>query len=206
MKFVMLVEGKTEKGVLQQFLDRFLNKKLENRVGVKIAIAVSLKDLKIKATNYLTSPNSSDYIAVIGLRDLYGFEEIKRGNRSKDEFYTYAIDKIEKEINQPKFKMFFAVHELEAWLFSQPDIFHRKIQSQIKHIGSQPEQINFDHPPAKLLGEIYRNHLGKNYGKTTDGWNLFNSLDPGVACEKCPKLKEMLDEMLELATRALPES
>jgi len=35
--------------------------------------------------------------------------------------------------------------------------------------------------------------------KILDGSDLFSRLDPEIAGRKCPRLKEMLDEMLKLA-------
>ena len=43
-----------------------------------------------------------------------------------------------------KFRLFFAVHEFEAWLLSQPDIFPREIKNALQNRIAQPEQVNFD--------------------------------------------------------------
>lgn len=67
---------------------------------------------------------------------------------------------------------------------------------------NQPEQVNFNEPPAKLLKKIYKNEQRKGYKKTTDGLQLFKKLDPGQAAKKCPYLRQTLEEMLALAKAA----
>ncbi len=62
--------------------------------------------------------------------------------------------------------------------------------------------MNFDEPPGKLLGRLYQEKLGRSYKKVIDGTNLFQSLSPDRAYEKCPALKALLDDMLSLAKQA----
>lgn len=59
--------------------------------------------------------------------------------------------------------------------------------------------MNFDEPPAKLLERLYREKLRKSYKKVIDGANLFAALKPEIAYEKCPALKRLMDDMLQLA-------
>jgi hypothetical protein len=40
------------------------------------------------------------------------------------------------------------------------------------------------------------------YKKVTHGSALFSKLDPNLAYTKCPRLKELLDEMLKMAKEA----
>jgi hypothetical protein len=42
----------------------------------------------------------------------------------------------------------------------------------------------------------------RTYKKTTHGSELFSQLDVELAYAKCPRLKELLDEMLNLAKSA----
>jgi hypothetical protein len=65
-----------------------------------------------------------------------------------------------------------------------------------------PESVNFDSPPSKFLGSLYRKHNRGEYKKTVDGRQLFKRLKAEEVAEKCPRLKEMLDEMLNLAVQA----
>ena len=65
-----------------------------------------------------------------------------------------------------------------------------------------PEKVNFEEPPAKLLERIYSQKTSRRYKKVTNGRELFGRLDPNVAYGKCPRLKELLDVMLKLAEEA----
>ena len=86
-------------------------------------------------------------------------------------------------------------------MLSDPKIFPRDIKDAIK--VQNPETVNFDEPPAKLLTKLYKAKTKHTYQKVIHGNELFNNLDPNVAYKKCPYLKEMLDEMLRLAQRRL---
>lgn len=76
------------------------------------------------------------------------------------------------------------------------------IKSALPGRITQPEEVDFDEPPAKLLDRIYKARTKRTYKKTTYGKDLFAELDPAVAVQKCPRLKEMLSEMLKLAKDA----
>jgi hypothetical protein len=103
--------------------------------------------------------------------------------------------------------MFFAVHETEAWLLSQPGIFPAKVRERMQNAWAQrPEQVDFNDPPATRLDSIYLRALNRGYAKPVDGRNLFRDLDPDEAYAKCPYLKLMLETMLDLAKKALKEN
>jgi len=99
--------------------------------------------------------------------------------------------------------MFFAVHELEAWLLSDLEIFPKNIRKRLSKLKKDPEEVNFNEPPAKLLEKIYRSVTGKNYKKVTYGKQLFKNLNPETAAEKCPNLKKLLNEILTMAESAI---
>ncbi len=67
----------------------------------------------------------------------------------------------------------------------------------------QPETINFNEPPSHLLERLYRDKLRHTYKKVVNGKELFDRSDPEIAYNKCPRLKELLDEMLRLAHEAM---
>ena len=92
------------------------------------------------------------------------------------------------------------MHELEAWLLAEPTVLPREVRVSLP--ATPPERINFREPPAKLLDRLYTNKLNRRYKKTTDGTNLFRALDPAVAYAKCPNLKLLLDDVVQLAKEA----
>jgi hypothetical protein len=119
------------------------------------------------------------------------------------ERYTWAKEHLEQRVGHPKFRQHFAVHETEAWLLADPEVLPREVCKALPAKISRPETINFNEPPASLLNRTYRERLGKGYRKAIDGPNLFQSLSPDRAYEKCPALKALLDDMLSLAQEAL---
>lgn len=204
MKFIIFVEGYTENKALPQFLKKWLDPKLTNPVGIKTVRfegwAQMVKDVPLKAKMHLNGPQKDEIIAVISLLDLYG-PTFYPGNLTQyDDRYNWGKQYIEQQVGHTKFYHFFAVHEVEAWLLSDPDIFPFKVKNAFPSGVQNPETINFDEPPAKLLERLYPQHIGRSYKKVVNGKELFGKLNPEVAYQKCPKLKELLDKMLELAS------
>lgn len=204
MKFILFVEGDIEHKALPTFFKRWLDPQLDSPVGIQSVKFNGWSDLKkevrTKACLYLNSKQASEILAVFSLMDLYGPDFYPDDKQTVNERYEWAKENIEKEVNHPKFRQFFAVHEIEAWLLSQPDIFPREVRNEIAKKSLHPEQVNFQHPPSKMLKTLYETHLKRNYKKVVDGEGLFGKLHPQDAYNKCPRLKEMLDEMLALAS------
>lgn len=203
MKFVMFVEGYTEKIALSEFIKRWLDKRLKKPVGIKIVrfegCAELIDDVKKKAHMYLDK--DKDVIAVISLLDLYGAMSYPENKKTALERYTWGKKLLEEKVNHRKFMQFFAVHETESWLLSDPSIFPLEIQKTLPGKVKTPEEINFNNPPAKLLEKLYWKKLKKKYKKPIHGKELFAKLDPEKAYQKCPYFKKMLDEMLNLARK-----
>ncbi len=138
---------------------------------------------------------------MISLLDLYGPTFYPNNLTECKERYHWAKEYIEKKVSQPKFFQFFAVHEVEAWLLSQPDIFPLKVKAAFENKIQSPEKVNFNEPPAKLLERLYPLHISRSYKKVVNGKELFGKLDPDVAYQKCPKLQQLLNKMLELVKK-----
>jgi len=203
MKFVLFVEGHTEDKALPAFLKRWLDPRLESPVGIQPVRFEGwpelFRDAAQKAKMHLNGPSKDKIIAVISLLDLYGPTFYPADLTESDERYSWAKQKIEDNVGEKKFLQFFAVHEVEAWLLSQPDIFPATIRNAFPGKIAKPETVNFDEPPAKLLDRLYQQHTKRTYKKVVNGRELFGRLDPVVAYEKCPRLRELLDTMLVLA-------
>lgn len=202
MKFILFVEGYTEDKALPKFLKKWLDPKLTRPIGIKTVRfdgwAELVSDAPLKARMHLNGPAKDEIIAVISLLDLYGPTFYPNDCTDSKSRYDWAKKKMESDVCQSKFFQFFAVHEVEAWLLSEPEIFPSAVQKAFKKIDC-PETVNFDEPPAKLLERLYHSHVKRSYKKVVNGKELFGKLDPDVAYQKCPKLKELLDKMLELA-------
>jgi len=206
MKFILFVEGHTENKAIPLFLKRWLDPKLSKRVGIKSVRFEGwpelVKDSPTKANLYLLQDN---VIAVIALLDLYGPTIYPDNENTAKKRYQWAKRHLEGNVNQANFFQFFAVHEVEAWLLSDPAIFPNSIKPSVQKISKSPEDINNTTPPAKQLNDIYRKKTNKRYKKVVYGKDLFTKLDPSVAYKKCPRLKELLDAMLKLAKDATKE-
>jgi hypothetical protein len=206
LKFVLFVEGKTERA-LREFLQSWLNAKLPQRVGIKIVRFEGWRDyyegIVRKVELSLSGKSGADVIAAIGLLDLYGPTFYPQDRKTADERYAWGKRHLEERVNQPRFRQHFAVHETEAWLLADPEILPREVSTALPGRCARPEEVNFEEPPAKLLARLYRAKLGKPYKKVIDGANLFQSLQPERAAEKCPALRALLEDMLRLATGAV---
>lgn len=206
MKFILFVEGDTERA-LPPFFKRWLDPQLPQRVGIDpvrfTGWAEQRRETKKRAHLYLNSRQAAEIIGVISLLDLYGPDFYPARLTGADERYEWAKHEIEGEVGHPKFRQFFAVHETEAWLLSQPELFPAEVRAAFPGRVDQPETINFNEPPARLLGRLYRDRLRRTYKKIVNGKELFEGLEPDVAYRKCPRLKELFDEMLRMAKEAM---
>jgi hypothetical protein len=210
MRFILLVEGRTEHRVIGDFLGRWLNPQLRKRVGMDVVNLKNFGAFKNKAAerarDYLGGGEGRHVIAVIGLLDLYGPDRsdfYPLNKQSADERYDWGVAYFEQQVDNPsRFRMFFAVHELEAWLLSQPSVLPREVAERVARDRRDPEKVNFNRPPAKMLRESYTQELHREYKKTVDGPRLFAQLDPETARQRCPHLKRLLDDMLALAKKA----
>jgi hypothetical protein len=201
VKFVLFVKGHTEHRVLNAFLKRWLDPRLPQPVGISTVrfegFHALLKDLPIKVPMYL---KKEDVIAVISLIDLYGPtypESLKTVNAR----IKWATERLSKGFDPQRYRHFFAVHETEAWLFSEPSIFEGPVKNDLGKLKQPPEKVDSNKPPSKRLHDLYLKHLGKGYKKVSDGAVLFRKLNPEAVYHKCPRFKEMLDTMLAMAQR-----
>lgn len=206
MRFILFVEGYTEDKALPAFLKRWLDARLMKPVGIRVVRFEGwpelVKDVAKKAKMHLNGPCKEDVIAVISLLDLYGPTFYPKTSKESSQRYDWAKQYMEQLVSEQKFFQFFAVHEVEAWLLSEPEIFPQKVKNAFPKKIDRPETVNFSEPPAKLLERLYSLHTHRSYKKVVHGRELFGKLNPEIASQKCPRLRELLDKMLELAKEA----
>jgi len=206
MKFILFVEGRTESKNVPSFLKRWLDVKLKYPIGLKPVRfggwSELVNDMPKKALMYLNGPDREDIVGVIGLLDLYGPTFYPQNTITANDRIDWARNELERRVGDKCFRMFFAVHEVEAWLLSQPEVFPPKMSQALSRESKHPENVDFDTPPSRRLEILYRRETGREYKKTTHGSQLFAKLDPEVAASKCPQLRCMLECMLEMAENA----
>lgn len=208
-RIALFVEGDSERGdarrkTLPAFFHKWLDPKLPglSKVGIHAVkfqgVSDFLDDLPKKAELYLTERRAN---FMVGLVDLYGLPP-DRIDLSKYGPIKEKVAAARKHIRElvplefrDRFRQHFAVHETEAWLLAYPEKWPISVRDQIRK--RPPEQVNFNEPPAKFLKRI----LGGRYKKTVHAKNLFPVVDPQVAMDKCPFLKLLADDLLEIAKR-----
>jgi hypothetical protein len=202
VKIVLLVEGDTEKSVLPGFFQRWLKGKVDPLPGI---FAVNAKGcdklLKACAQKAAMHLDSRDVLGVIGLIDLHG-PECPPHCTTTDKRRDYLRELLEKEVDSPRFRQHFAIHELEAWLLSDPNIFPPAVKKALPRKVHAPEQCSGPDLPGALLARLYREKTAKDYKKRVHGSELFAKLDPTIAADKCPALAALLGDLLDLARTA----
>jgi hypothetical protein len=203
-RIALFLEGETERS-LPPFIHRWLDPQLPagRKVGITPVkfhgVSNYLDDLPKKVKSYLDDGRAN---LVVGLVDLYGIPadrvDLSRHAAVRDKIVAardYMRGLVPKECRD-RFRQHFAVHEVEAWLLAYPEELskEKEIQAQIKK--RPPEQVNFNEPPAKFLKGILH-----KYKKTVTAMNLFPKVDPQIAIDKCPYLKQFMEDLLSLAKR-----
>jgi Domain of unknown function (DUF4276) len=206
MKFVLFVEGTTERKGLPEFLKRWLDPRLPASIGIKPVkfqgSPAYYEEIESRVDLALSGKGGADVVAAIGLLDLYGLSFCPADRKTTGARKAWAKEHLEKRVGNARFRQHFAIHETEAWLLAHPENLPPEVQKALPGKAAHPETVNFDEPPAKLLARLYREKLDRTYKKVIDGTNLFQSLSPDRAYEKCPALKALLDDMLSLAGQA----
>ncbi len=62
----------------------------------------------------------------------------------------------------------------------------------------EPESINFDEPPSRLLARLYRNRLKRSYRKVIDGAKLLQRISPEAVYKRCEHFRMLADDLLRL--------
>jgi len=121
------------------FLRKWLDAHLAQRVGVQPVRFEGWKDLYQdvgrRTRMYLNGPQASEILGVVSLLDLYGPDIYPAAASTADERYTWAREHIEHKVGDCRFRQFFAVHETEAWLLSQPANFHPDVRQSLSCEG-----------------------------------------------------------------------
>ncbi|MBI2302203.1 MAG: DUF4276 family protein [Armatimonadetes bacterium] len=202
--FVVVAEGGTERRVLGPLLQRWLATRFASAPGVKVHSASGLgKHQKLReqlARLTPDAPGANEVIAVISLLDLHGCGlTFPPSYWSLKQRIRWATRRIETGADAPRFHHCFAVHEVEAWLLAQPEVFPAEVRRRLRKLAVNPEEVDDLDPPAARISEAYRGALNRAYEKVRDGARLFGRLDPEIAASRCPNLRLLLDLLYRCA-------
>jgi hypothetical protein len=132
VKFVVFVEGETEKTAVVGFLKRWLDARLSKPVGVVPVFSRGCSDyldsIQEKVRRQLAPKGGVDILAAVGLLDLYGLTIYPRGVETIRDRYAWAKRHVEAKVGHPKFTQHFAVHESEAWLFGDARVLPERVR------------------------------------------------------------------------------
>lgn len=148
------------------------------------------------------------------LLDFYGLPEDFPGRRealSAGDPHGEVValqERFAAELNHQRFIPFLALHELEAWLFSAPDVVEAhfgkahladQLQTVVQQAGA-PELINHGedtHPKARL------HSLVGGYKETSDGPTLLEKIGITVIRAACPHFNGWLNRLETLGGGAV---
>ena len=204
MKFILLVEGDAEKLAIAEFLKRWLDPQLKSRVGIRVVNFHGNSQLVRKiahqgARSILTPPRPARSLPSSVCSISTDLKSIRRTlprcrNATTGECSTSRSRSIARSsVCSSRFT------SSRLGFSGSPTSCRAQVRDALPGTVANPERVDFDEPPAKLLNRVYLSRTRKNYKKTTYGKQLFGKLAPEVVAEKCPYLKAMLDEMLKMA-------
>jgi hypothetical protein len=112
-------------------------------------------------------------------------------------------DAFADDIGDPRFHLFLAMHEFEAWIFAASTAAEAHLSvaglaavlDKISAAAGGPEHVN-DHPathPSIRLAELVRLHGTRRYGKVADGPDILAKAGLDVVRSVCPHFADWLN-------------
>jgi hypothetical protein len=179
-KVLLFVEGETDKIIIQNIL-------IAAKYPIEsVCIEVSgNKSNVIKfAINQAKSPVQNTTIAAFVDADTAYVQE--------------AIEETKRHFNGVEVETFFAVPEIESWVFADDILLKKQIPSQFQRDAARmpmPEEVFY---PKQILGNWLKNKNAKNLGEK---YTFLTQIDITRAAARCPSLSYFLrriGELLEL--------
>ncbi|MCH9852511.1 MAG: DUF4276 family protein [Alphaproteobacteria bacterium] len=180
-RLAIIVEGYTEYYFVENILKKHLPKlniTAINLCGGGISFKSVLGDAKILLHNY-------DYVTT--LVDYYQFRKPEHMQTIDD-----IENGLEQAISNKKFIPYLQKHEFEALVFSDIARIQDNLgeNSQLQKIRQQPEEINHNEPPSKLLMRIF-----PDYNKTSDGITILKATSWNTIRQECPRFNEWITKL-----------
>ena len=165
--------------------------------GGRVTFAAAIDNVK----RFLTQASHCQLVVLI--LDYYGLhstflDHLSSDHNALDDRVRAIQDRLENEINHPRFRFRLQIHEFEAYLFSDPQaiVSHfsqpEKLQDLERILSSftnDPEQIN--NSPETAPSKRLENHFPK-FGKITDGLVIATKIGIPKIREHCFRFNAMI--------------
>jgi hypothetical protein len=165
-----------------------------DRKGGTVTFEICIKNVR----RFLNGATHCEKVFLI--YDLYGLHNsFNAGYTGRtndvDAKVNFLVNKLETEINNPKFKFILQVHEFEAFLFADPSkiVKHYNTEDKLPEFLSilstfkdQPELINdsIETAPSKRIINIFPQY---EFGKTSDGVVIAKNIGIDTIRNKCKR-------------------
>lgn len=181
-KILLFVEGETDKIIIQNIL--YAAKYPVEYIDVEVS---GSKSNVIKfAINHAKSPIEDTIIAAFVDADTVYVQE--------------AIEQNKKRFNGVAVETFFAIPEIESWMFADDILLKKQIPNQFQRDAARmpmPEEIFY---PKQILSNWLKNKKTKSLGEQ---YAFLTQIDIARAAARCPSLSYFLrriGELLELSS------
>jgi hypothetical protein len=194
IRVAIMVEGDTERAFAPA-LRKYLETKIPGRMP---RLRFSPHNGRVPVGNKLRSEVRlllRDHDAVIALTDVY------TGPRPHD--FSDAADAKEKMrtwVDDPsRFYPHAAQYEFEAWLLPYWHRIQQLSGAATARPSLQPEDVNHDKPPSKVISDAFRSGGKRKYVKPRDAGDILLNQDLSIAVAQCGELRAFLDTILRLS-------
>ncbi len=172
-RFVFIVEGKTEKESLRAFLANCLSWRGVAGVGIKIlgkdsASKVFHEGPKL-AGELLNAKDGESILAVYTLLDIFNAGIFPETGMSIEDRVAWGRDSMQQRFLHPRYRHYFAVHELEAWLLADTANLPAKMRADLRQHQAHPEQVNDKTSPSNLISASHLRQFNRKYSKPVHG-------------------------------------
>jgi hypothetical protein len=201
-----IVEGKTEGKFVEELLSNYL---IEYNITVNYMILygnINFDRLRNEITNIL---KRKYYWKITTMIDLYGLKNPEKfpGYNEKSENYD-LVEKLESGLknffNDRRFIPYFSLHEFEALLFSDVNIFKEipdininndqitALSNKLEEYKSNPELINQNNGPSKHIIDII-----SRYNKVVHGKELCEKIGIDTIRKNCKHFNEWIEKLIQ---------
>jgi len=187
----MLVEGDSER-VLRNHLKRFLDEQAERTGTPKISFQTKpITFSRARLRGLIRLELADPEVHLIGLIDV--FPDFRSATEAKA-FLSEAAE------NHPRFYSHAAQYDVEAWLLPFWGIICRRLGVKRSSPSNNPETVDHERPPSKLLDELYAAATPpRKFIKPVEMNAILDGQDLTVIARACPEFRFLLGTLQKLS-------